>query len=114
MAPVLPTINLGPRTPVDMGNVFKPVGISEEQYKSGAVNFYGQTLDSSITDYMSDESQDSDQGADDTVTPDVYGDNDDNNVAGRGQIISGTNAGKSALQGAFADTQMYEIGRAHV
>jgi len=109
MAPVLPTINLGPRTPVDMGNVFKPVGISEEQYKSGAVNFYGQTLDSSITDDTSDESQDSDQGADDTVTPDVYGDNDDNNVAGRGQIISGTNAGKSALQGAFADTQMYGV-----
>ena len=109
MAPVLPTINLGQQTPVDMGNVFKPVGISEAQYNSGSVNFYGQTLDTSIADDTPDESQDSDQGADNPVTPDVYGDNSDNNVAGRGQIISGTNAGKSALQGAFADTQMYGV-----
>lgn len=109
MAPVLPTINLGQQTTVDMGNVFKPVGISEQQYNSGAVNFYGQTLDNSIADDTPDESQDSDQGADNTVTPDLSGDNGDNDVAGRGQIVSGTNAGKSVLQGAFADTQMYGV-----
>lgn len=109
MAPVLPTIDIGQRTPVDMGNVFKPVGISEEQYRSGPVNFYGQAIDRSIADDTPDESQDSDQGADNTVTADIYSDRGDNDVAGRGQIISGTNAGKSVLQGAFADTQMYGV-----
>jgi hypothetical protein len=109
MAPVLPTINIGPKTPVDMGNVFNPVGISQQQYLSGPVNFYGQAMDTSIPD-DTEEDQNSDQNDETSnVTTDIYSDRGDNEVAGRGQIIGGPNAGKSVLQGAFSATQMYGV-----
>ena len=75
MAPVLPTINIGPQTPVDMGNVFNPVGISTEQYLSGPVNFYGQALDTSIGTDTDDSTDDStDDTTDNTSGPNIYAD----------------------------------------
>jgi hypothetical protein len=92
-----------------MGDVFNPVGISQADYASRPVNFYGEGLDTSIDVDTVDEQQD---GANEVVSPNIYGDDDrGDSVAGQGQIIAGPkeNLGKSVLQGAFASTKMYGV-----
>ena len=97
MAPVLPTINIGPQTPVDMGNVFNPVGISTEQYVSGPVNFYGQALDTSIDTGTDDSTDDT---TDNTSGPNIY-----DNGKGAGDVETSFNE----LNKAFENTELLGV-----